>query len=301
MTGPLLFPIAMPDVNSNSREAEDTVENRFQTPATLRHVMRILSHLAPPLAVKVATYMFCHPSRGRIKPDEEETLAAGEAFDIEIAGLKLSAWSWGEGPTVLLQHGWSSRGSRLTAFVQPLVESGFSVVTCDAPAHGSSEGRTTTGPYISRSLRELASMLGGIHSMIAHSMGCWAAALGLKEGLEVERLVFISPPSDLSIFSDIFAAQMGFTAKIQKRVEDLLAEQTGVNWSELDAGALGAGQSTPLLIIHDTDDRVVPLHHAVTLHEAWEDSELVVTSGLGHRMTVKTPSVVAQAVEFITG
>ena len=291
----------MPDSYHNSQGAEDTAENRFHTPAVMRLVMRSISHLAPPLAVKVASYLFCHPNRGQIKPDEEETLADAEAFQIEIAGLKLSAWSWGEGPTVLLQHGWSSRGSRLAAFVPPLIESGFRVVTYDAPAHGSSEGRTTTGPYISKSLRELAAMLGGIHSIIAHSMGCWAAALGLKEGLEVERLVFISPPSDLKLFSDIFFTQTGFSEKIQKRVEDLLVEQTGVEWSEMKAGALGAGQNTPLLIIHDTDDRVVPLHHAETLHEVWEGSKLVVTSGFGHRITVKMPSVVTQAVEFITG
>lgn len=291
----------MSDIYHNSQEAEDTAENRFQTPAAMRFAMRSLSRLAPPLAVKVATHLFSRPNRGQIKPDEIEIMAQAESFDVEIAGLKLSAWSWGEGPTVLLQHGWSSRGSRLTAFVPPLVESGFRVVTYDAPAHGSSEGRTTTGPYISRSLRELASMLGGIQSIIAHSMGCWAAALGMREGLQVKRLVFISPPSDLKIFSDIFFTQMGFSEKIQTRVEDLLVEQTGVEWSEMKAGALGAGQKTPLLIIHDTDDRVVLLHHAETLHEAWEGSELVITSGLGHRMTVKTPSVVAQAVEFIAG
>ena len=291
----------MSDIYHNSQEAEDTAENRFQTPAAMRFAMRSLSRLAPPLAVKLAKYLFCHPNRGQIKADEKDILSAAEAFEVEVAGLKLSAWSWGEGPTVLLQHGWSSRGSRLTAFVPPLIESGFNVVTYDAPAHGNSEGRTTTGVYISRSLRELNTMFGGVHSIIAHSMGCWAAALGLKEDLRVEKLVFISPPSDLKIFSDIFFTQTGFSEKIQKRVEDLLVEQTGVEWSEMKAGAIGAGQKTPLLIIHDSDDRVVLLHHAETLHEVWEGSRLVITSGLGHRMTVKTPSVVAQAVEFITG
>jgi len=291
----------MTDIYHNSQETEDTVENRFQTPAVLRFAMRSFSMLAPPLAVKLATYLFCHPSRGQIKPDEVDILAEAEAFEVSIAGLKLSAWSWGEGPVVLLQHGWSSRGSRLTAFVPPLIETGFSVVAWDAPAHGDSEGRTTTGVYISRSLRELATMLGGVHSIIAHSMGCWAAALGLKEDLRVEKLVFISPPSDLSLFSEIFTAQTGFTAKIQKKVEKRLVEETGVEWSETKAEELGAGQKTPLLIIHDTDDRVVSLNHAETLHEAWEGSRLVITTGLGHRMIVKTPSVVTQAVEFITG
>ena len=267
----------------------------------MRAGMMLLSCLLPPVAVKLATYLFCHPKRGVVRPDEEETMDAAVPFDFNIGGRRLAAWSWGAGPTVLLQHGWSSRGSRLAAFVAPLTESGFRVVTYDAPAHGESEGSTTTGPGISLALREIADRLGGLHSIVAHSMGCWAAALALKDGLSVEKLVFISPPSDLSLFSDLFARQMGFTPRIKERVEDLLEERTGVEWSEMKAEALASGQDTPLLIIHDRDDLVVLLHHAESLHEAWKGSRLTVTEGLGHRLTVKTPEVVERAVEFITG
>ena len=289
----------MPEVNHIKQEIEDTAENRFRTPAVMRAAMLALSHLVPPLAVKLATYLFCRPKRGLIKPDEEGMMAAAESFDLDINGQRLAAWSWGNGPTVLLQHGWSSRGSRLAGFVAPLTAAGFRVVSYDAPAHGESEGRITTGPDISRTLREIASRLGGLHSIIAHSMGCWVAALAMKEGLLVERLVFISPPSDLSLFSDLFARQMGFTPKIQKRVEEILAKRTGVPWSEMKAEGLSVGQDTPLLIIHDRGDLVVLLHHAEALHNAWEGSRLLITSGLGHRLTVKDSEVVTSTVEFI--
>jgi pimeloyl-ACP methyl ester carboxylesterase len=132
-------------------------------------------------------------------------------------------------------------------------------------------------------------------------MGCWAAALAVKEGLPAEKLVFISPPSDLRIFSDLFAQQAGFTQRVMKKVEDRLEKRTGVSWSELKAESLAEGQDTPLMIIHDRDDRVVHLDHAEAMHDSWEGSRLYITSGLGHRLTVKTPEVIENAVEFITG
>jgi hypothetical protein len=41
---------------------------------------------------------------------------------------RLPVYSWGSGPTILLAHGWSGRGSQLGAFVEPLVEQGFRLV-----------------------------------------------------------------------------------------------------------------------------------------------------------------------------
>jgi pimeloyl-ACP methyl ester carboxylesterase len=241
------------------------------------------------------------PKKGAVKSEEAEVLARAVRSRIDADGRDLALYSWGEGPIILLLHGWGSRASRLTGFVGPLTEAGFRVVAVDAPAHGESEGRTTTGPYIARSLAAVVTRLGGVRAIVAHSMGCWTTALAMRDGLTMERAVFIGPPTDMKYFSDVFAEQTGFTANVMKKAEDLLEAETGVRFSELDVETVYGGRDIPLLIMHDRDDSVVPLTHAETVHAIWSGSELHVTSGLGHRHTVRDPGVISRVVEFLTG
>ena len=65
-------------------------------------------------------------------------LESAERQDLELEGKRLVAWSWGEGPTVLLVHGWEGRGSQMAAFAAPLAEAGFRAVAFDAPGAASS-------------------------------------------------------------------------------------------------------------------------------------------------------------------
>lgn len=290
---------SMPEIKENTeREIPNT---RLHAPAVLRWVFALISRLVPPLATRLAAYLWCLPKRGLIKSEERVILAEAHSSRLNTGMGQLAVWSWGEGPVVLLLHGWGSRASRLVEFVNPLVGKGYRVVAFDAPAHGDSEGRTTTGPYIARSLEVVASHVGEVKSVIAHSMGCWVTALALRDGLKLERAVFIGPPVDMDYYSRMFALQTGFTEKVQRMAERRLEEETGVPWSRLDPETLFGGYDIPLLIVHDREDPVTPLAQAEILHDVWSGSELFVTTGLGHRLTVRDPNVVARAVEFVTG
>jgi pimeloyl-ACP methyl ester carboxylesterase len=55
----------------------------------------------------------------------------------------------------------------------------------------------------------------------------------------------------------------------------------------------------PLLMIHDRDDRAVPLAHGQALAEAAPDARLFTVNGLGHRRLLADPEVVGTAVTFL--
>lgn len=55
---------------------------------------------------------------------------------MQVGGAPVTTYAWGEGPAVLLVHGWSSHTGCMAGFVDPLLERGFRVVAFDAPAHG---------------------------------------------------------------------------------------------------------------------------------------------------------------------
>ncbi len=269
-------------------------------PKPVRWFLRGLSLVAPPLAVPVAKRLWCTPMRADVKPVEQKVMDAADPFEIEVGGNTIACWSWGAGPAILLLHGWGSRGSRMTAFVEPLIDAGFRVVSFDAPAHGDSTGRTTTGIYYSRALLKVAAHIGGPHAIVAHSMGGWVASLAFRQGLRADRAVFISSPDDMKYYSILFAEQTGFSMKVQEKAERRLEIETGVEWSQLSADNVYGGHDFPLLVIHDRDDPVSALEQGENVHRAWKGSELMVTEGLGHRRIITDPAVISRVVVFLT-
>jgi len=57
---------------------------------------------------------------------------ADERIDL---GDGLIAWRWGEGPAVLLVHGFEGNRAQFAAIIEALVERGFAAVALDVPAH----------------------------------------------------------------------------------------------------------------------------------------------------------------------
>lgn len=284
----------------HSREAARP-NTPYIIPAPVRWFFRGLSVVTPPLAVPIAARLWCTPMRGKMKPSERPVMEEADRFSLEVEGNTIEGWSWGQaGSTILLLHGWGSRGSRLSSFVGPLREAGFRVATFDGPAHGSSTGKTTTGIYYSRALAAVAEHLGGADGIVTHSMGGWVASLGLARGISLERAVYIAPPDDMKYYSTMFAHQTGFSMKVQERAERRLEIETGVDWSQLRVENVYGGHDLPLLVIHDRDDPVTPLEQGEAVHRAWAGSELMVTEGLGHRRIVTDREVIARTVAFLT-
>src|SRR2546421_2228734 len=57
-------------------------------------------------------------------------------------------------------HGWGSRGARFVDLGGALLASGFRVVTFDAPGHGASSGRLSSGPEFTRAALAVAAAVG---------------------------------------------------------------------------------------------------------------------------------------------
>jgi pimeloyl-ACP methyl ester carboxylesterase len=226
-------------------------------------------------------------------------LETAHPFRIRARGLELQAWSWGDGPTVLLHHGWNGRAAHMAALVPPLLDAGFSVVTYDAPAHGDSPGRITAAPEMARVLYEVAGELCGVHAIVGHSIGGAATLLAIRAGLRVERAVLLAAPADLRMFIDVFAEHLGLDARTRSGMARRVANRFGMHWGEMSVATWAGGRRPPLLVVHDRHDAVVPWSHGAEICSTWENAELLTTTGLGHRGVRRDPGVVAHAVKFL--
>lgn len=271
--------------------------------SVMRGAFRLLSAAAPGVASRVAADLFMKPRRFPAPPREKAILANGSPFTVKLgASTEVRAWRFGQGPAVLLAHGWEGRGSQLTPFVAPLVERGYSVVTFDAPGHGASAGSRSSLPHFAWALRGVADAVSensGVHAVVAHSFGCAAATLALRDGLPVQRLVYLSPPLNpveyTARFGDILGLDTATIAGMQKRIEERFARK----WSDYSLEESARAMTAPLLVVHDRDDRETLWSEGQALANAWPGARLLTTEGLGHRRILRDASVIGEVTQFI--
>src|SRR4026209_2347939 len=180
-------------------------------PTTLRlpqistNVRLVASRLLfPDLAGAWAERLFLTPPRAADAAASALDLIDARPGCIVHQGRHIMTWRWGapDAPAVLLAHGWGGHAAQMRAFVFPLLAAGYRVIAYDQPAHGVSEGRLTGLPDFAEVIAELAWHYGEVSAIVAHSLGGAAAGLALeRHQLRVEKVVLVSPPSDLVGYS----------------------------------------------------------------------------------------------------
>jgi pimeloyl-ACP methyl ester carboxylesterase len=256
----------------------------------------------------------------RPMPDwERAILRQGKRFGMGTPFGTLPAWTFGEGPAVVLMHGWNGRGSQLGALVDPLVKSGHQVVTFDAPAHGAAPGWRASlvdfADAVDAVVDAVRPMFGPVHAIVAHSMGGAAVTYAMHRRIQqpttrieralrthrsaVERFVFIAPPVDVRDFVRGFVRYMGGGPDLERSMRNRIEGKFGVELESLYAPALAREMDAPLLVIHDEKDKEVPLDRGRLLAECWPAAELEITSGLGHMRILRDEKVIQRIVDFV--
>jgi hypothetical protein len=254
-----------------------------------------------------ATKLFTTPRRHPRPARESTVLATAEPMSLDVVArasgreraMRLAAWRWGRGPTVLLVHGWEGRGAQLGAFVEPLVDAGLSVMAFDAPAHGDSPGERLVLADLAASIRAAETAAGGLHGVVAHSFGAASTTLALARGVDAQRVVYVAPAVLVSRALGHFARLTGVGPR---GVDGLARQLTRINGFAPDdvlPELLTPRIDARLLAFHDAADDEVPLEDARRLAAAWPGADLVETTGLGHRRILRDPDVVARAVAFL--
>jgi pimeloyl-ACP methyl ester carboxylesterase len=290
----------MRDADYLSMMKSTIVRSGYRTQPLVRAAGALLSRLAPDATARFAADRFLAPPRASRPAHEVEVLRTARRRTIDVGCRRVPAWTWGQGPTVLLVHGWGGRGAQLSAFVEPLLARGCSVATFDAPAHGDAEGRRVTLPEMVATLRAAAATAEGpIHGIVAHSVGALVAARALYEGLAARRLVFLAPAADLQLPTLAFGDALGLSRRVRERMRREIEGRVGVPWDAFDIVRLAWSQTAPLLVVHDRGDGEVPWQQGLAIARAWPDASLLTTDALGHRRILRDPAVVAAATDFI--
>ncbi len=274
----------------------------------MRLVFKFLGWLSPRRAGQLALRFFLAPPRFSTPSSEQSVCESASLHYLEIKNYKIAVRSWGEGPVVVLSHGWGGRGTQFFAFVEPLLAAGYRVVTFDAPAHGDSSGKQTTMMDVSEVLAAVVKNEGPIAALIGHSFGSGTALLAIERcRLSVDKVILFSCFADVFWITEKFGQIFGMS----RRVIEVMRKQalqrfkntysSPWEWHQLSPTNTIKSFAGNLLLFHDKQDREIPYTHALQLSEIVPHAKLITTSKQGHRKILQNSTCIDQCIEFLAG
>jgi pimeloyl-ACP methyl ester carboxylesterase len=270
--------------------------------------LRSYAKLAPERFQKRFVENFLTPKRtlliARERPDlpppsESMRVPVGGGIGL-VSDTWVQAWRWGEGPAVLVVHGWEDDHHCFDAIIAALVKRGQAVVALDLPAHGKSGGTQSTIPLAAQAVAGVADALGPVRAVVGHSLGGAAAAFAITEGwLEVERAAIVSAPTGPTYMLNAIAQRFGMSEERKEKLFQELKRVVGYRPEEIELMPKVASLEIPALIVHSKDDAMVRYVTGEKWAANWPGAQMLTLEKLGHRRLLFDPSTAAKVADFL--
>lgn len=264
-------------------------------------LITILWHLAPAFTLQRVADLFFAPARPNLSAEQSRMIAHGRPLQATVHGQTIRGWSWGQGPGILLAHGWNGCGIQLLGFITPLVRAGYTAIAFDAVGHGRSEGRTSSYFEYTDTLRLVVDPDRGFHiqGFVGHSLGA-AALINTIDKVHLNLpAVLIAPPLRLRELLHDTLGQWGIPEPVYRTLIAQYESRFGYDLNRDDPLRLLGRLNAPVLIVHDRDDRMVPFRDSKTAAENNRHVRLHLTEGLGHKGVLTDPGVAAAALDHL--
>jgi len=270
------------------------------TQRLLRGLFRWLGPIAPGPMARWANWLWRRTRRWPRSASEQRLLQRARRQWVSTDSGRVALYSWGEGPAVLLVHGWNGRATQMGSLIGPLLRAGYQVVAVDAPGHGDSDGRQCSVLAAAAALVSVGRQQGPFAAAVTHSFGCACLLVAMAQGLEVGRVACISPPNRLEWLAARFADALGLPEVVRAAMRRQLEARYGADlWQRVAADALVTGCLRPGLVIHGREDRQVPWQQAKVIADAWPGAVFVLVEGQGHSRILYHRNTIRRVLAFI--
>ena len=256
---------------------------------------------APGCAQRLVRNHFFLPTHPPLTDPQKKLLVEGDAFELDLRHKTIRCWQWGQGPAILLVHGWNGRGIQLYQYIDPLVKSGYSVITFDAPAHGASDGTTTNYFEFTDVIRTFLRPDNGfqITSAIGHSLGAGAVVNALSKERASIPSVLIAPTLKLKEVLYNAFDRYGIPKDLYRHMITNLEHTYGYSLKRDNPVQLLPEVTSPILIVHDRNDRMIPYMDSKSIAESNTAVWLHTTTGLGHKRILQDVAVLRKTLTYL--
>jgi hypothetical protein len=270
-------------------------------------ILRVMSDIGPPPSTGTAVAaadlvrLLERPTAMPLRAQDAVLLEGTECFRFGPDQSRV-AWRVGEGPLVLMVHGWGGRGTQMAGMAHMLAAEGFQSVFFDAGGHGESRPEPVGFRTFIDDTSALTQFIGkNVHAWIGHSAG----GLGMmsaraQHGLKADRYVCIAAPLSAYIPIESLRKNTGASDEVLDLIKPYLSRQFDSTWDSLEAGsAYGIEPDKPLLLIYDVDDDRTRHTDADHIAAKWPGAKVLKTSGYGHNRVLQDPTALQCIREFI--
>lgn len=282
---------------------DKTPVQRLLVPSYILALSRFLTIVSPFLASRFAARLFLSPFRYKLPKREKKMDEESIQKEVMVPSMNRSIITYEYGQSdkkVLLVHGWSGRGTQLAKIAEALKEEGYKCISFDAPGHGKAEGKISMMPFFIKAVHYMDENYGPFDAVIGHSLGGMSSLRAIREGMKTEKLVIIGTANNISEITRHFAQNMKMNNKVARKMKSYLDNRFNDDMDVLSGGESAKFVKTPTLVIHDEEDVDVKINSAYEIHEELDNSELMITNGLGHRRILGNPKVINKITTFIT-
>ena len=257
-------------------------------PARIGSLLNLTSVINVNWAAQLTLYLYSRPLKGRLDADMWSFLNTADEqpvikYDDKI---QIQTYRWkGEGPTILLLHGWESNTSRWRLFIKMLQQNNYNIVAMDGPMHGNTGGDRFSAILYAH-LAEKVVQYYAAQYVVGHSVG-GMTTLYLASHLQiptVKALVVIASSNKWLDVAERFHSALGINPKIIHEFDKVFFDWYKKPQSYYSAEDFAATIAIPGLVVHDTTDTVNYVEDGRNIHAKWPNSQYLETSGFGHSL-----------------
>lgn len=263
---------------------------------------KILSVVFPKILVKRSIDIISNPKIRKLRSYELETINSAKKKTILFKGFDIRTYEWGNGhKKVLLIHGWEGQAGNFSDLIPKLLAKDYTVYSFDALSHGFSEkGKNSFFEFI-----ELAALMiktFNANNLVSHSFGGTAAIFALYDNPEIviERYALLTVPDKFMQRIETVSKQIGLNNNVKER---LIAElEKNLPWPVHSANVSNKVKNINVkkaLIVHDKDDKVLPISHAKNVCRNWKECDFEEVKGTGHFRILRTNNVLEKVADFL--
>ncbi len=280
---------------------ENKPKPQQEIPKTLIKTAKFLEALSPKLATNFAYKLFITPINHKAPKREEEMEkeAVQKYIDIPEIKRKIRVFEYGKSDKkVLLVHGWSGRGTQLVSIANALRKEGYMTISFDAPAHGKSEGKISHMLLFIKCILELQRVYGKFDLAIGHSLGGMSIMNAIKRGFVTDKAITIGSGDVVFDIFDGFVENLQLKQDISFKLKAKFESRLKNTLSDFDVFQVAKTTTIPVFVIHDKQDKDIPVYCAEHIYENLPNGKLLITDGLGHRKILGDTQVIKQIVDF---
>ncbi len=271
-------------------------------PKPIKTIAKTIQFFSNSLATRFSSKLFSTPVKFPTPEREKMMWESAQKSKLKVDSLncEVEVLTYGfSRKKVLLVHGWSGRSTQLFMIADKLLENGYMVISFDAPAHGNSDGKTSSMPEFVETIHKINSELGPFDAAVGHSLGGMSLYTAVAQGFDIKSIVSIGSGDTISAIIKNFISNLELKPKIAVKMKKRFDKKLNVNIDDYSSSKQAKEVNIPALVIHDSFDGDVPVSCAYKIRQNLKHGSILITNGLGHTKILRDKNTTSRVVSFI--